>query len=247
MKPRLAIVHVVSPESGSLERGREFLTESEIARAASFRFPEHEEQWIGFRAGLRRILGEAIGLPPRDVPISLTALGKPVLDPPFSHLHFSLSHCRDLALIALSTDGNVGVDLEPIARARDLDGCESTFCHPDEIAELPTEPTLRRRRMLEIWTAKEAVLKSLGTGFTHPPENVRILFGTAFSKADSAGNLPGMDAQVLHRLDHPALRDHIAMLSTAASVDRIEIVDHRASTSALQSAKIPTSSIPTDG
>lgn len=247
MIPGLAIVHIVSPSSGSLPDGRGFLTEAELARAASFRFPEMEEEWIGYRAALRRILGEATGLAPCEVPLSLTASGKPVLAPPFGHLHFNLSHCRDVALIALTNDGMVGVDLEPASRASDLDGCESTFCHPDEIAGLPPEPSFRNRRLLEIWTAKEAVLKSLGTGFIHPPESVRIRFGEEFSTAFSEKPLPGIDGQVLHRLIHPALAHHVAMLSAPASVSRIEIIDHRASTSAASSSSIPASSIPTDG
>lgn len=247
MSPGLAIVHIVSPDQRSLESDRGILTESEIERAASFRFPEVAAHWIGFRAALRRILSEETGLPPHEVPISLTGLGKPVLDPPFDHLHFSLSHCQDLALIALCRDGCVGVDLEPASRAPDLEGCESTFCHPGEIAELPEEKPSRNRHLLEIWTAKEAVLKSLGTGFNHPPESVRIRFGMPFFTADSEKPLPGIEGQVLQRLHHPALSNHLAVLSTPSSVGRIGIVDCQASTSAAQSSNIPPSSISTDG
>jgi len=247
MKAGLAIVHIISPGSRPSAADHAVLTESEKERAAAFKFPEMSARWTGYRAAMRRILAGATGMPPGDVPVSLTGLGKPVLDPPFDRLHFSLSHCDDLALLAVCGDGDTGVDLEPASRAPDLAGCEATFCHPDETAALPAESGERHRILLEIWTAKEALLKALGTGFTHPPESTRIHFGPVFSTASSGKPLPGIEGQVLHRLCHPALAGHVAFLSAPASVGRVEIVRHESSTSGDDSCIMRPSSIRSDG
>lgn len=150
------------------------LSEPERGRAARFHHEADRRRWTAARVALRRILGDTLGIPPAEVPIILTRSGKPVLDAPHDAVHFNLSHAGDLMLVAVATCGPVGIDVEPVSRAADLAGCEETFCHPDEIADLPADSCARHARLLEIWTAKEALLKAAGSGFLHPPESVRI-------------------------------------------------------------------------
>jgi phosphopantetheinyl transferase len=171
-----------------------------------------------------RILGAALNLSPQDVPITLAAHGKPVLDAPFSHLHFNLSHCSDLALVALCGDGPVGVDLESVSRAVDLTECETAFCHPDEIRDLPLHTAARASRLLDIWTAKEALLKSRGTGLLHPPEKIRLRFAPSGLELINDSGLPEYSDHVLEFLDHAALTSYRAALSRPASANRIEII-----------------------
>jgi 4'-phosphopantetheinyl transferase len=224
MKAGTAIVHIVSAVSEGSSSDHLLLSEEERQRAASFRFEKDAIRWSGFRAELRRILASVIHVAPQDVPIVLTPLGKPVLGAPFDGLHFSLSHCDDLALISLCTDGVIGVDVEPAMRAVDLSGCELTFCHPAEITELPAES--RCQRLMEIWTAKESLLKAMGTGLTHPPETVCMHFQDAWILAESDLPLPGIESTRTLRLHHPALGAHIAALSMPASITRIDIVSN---------------------
>lgn len=247
MKPGTVTIHIVSAMVKPLESDKRLLSDDEVERAATFRFPSDATRWIGFRAALRRILGHAIQIPPADVPLALTGFGKPMLATPFEHLHFSLSHCSDLALIALCVDGPVGIDLEPSSRAPDLSGCEATFCHPVEIATLPVEQLARSLRLLEIWTAKEALLKALGTGFSHPPESVCIQMESSRFTATSETPLLGIENQILHRLRHPALANHCAALSVPESVSRIEIAQSEASTSVVHSVTTDLRSMKPDG
>lgn len=217
------IIHLVFPEIISQEAALACLTDEEKSRADRFRFKKDAVHWIDCRANLRKILGQAIQRPPREVPLILSKNGKPLLAPPYDSLHFNLSHCSDLAIVALSAEGPVGIDLESLDRAPDLLECEATFCHPREISELPSETSARASQLLRIWTAKEAVLKALGTGLSHPPESVRICFLPARSTASSELPLAGIDSQRLHELDHPALAGHRAVVSAPRSVKRIEI------------------------
>ncbi|MES2439183.1 MAG: 4'-phosphopantetheinyl transferase superfamily protein [Verrucomicrobiota bacterium] len=154
----------------------------------------------------------------------LEEFGKPILAPPHHWLHFNLSHCNDLAAIAICAYGPVGIDLESMNRAEGLLECETSFCHPEEIADLPGEASARAFQLLRIWTAKEAVLKALGTGLSHPPEEVRIRFGLPTSTAVSKTLLLGINDQRLHSLEDPALTEHQAVVSAPKSVMEIEIL-----------------------
>lgn len=219
------IIHLVFPESISQEAAFTCLTDEEKSRADRFRFRKDALHWMACRANLRRILGQAIQRPPREVPLILSENGKPLLAPPYDSLHFNLSHCSDLAIVALCAAGPVGIDMESLDRAPELLECETTFCHPLEIRELPVETSTRGSQLLRIWTAKEAVLKALGTGLSHPPESVRILFGSPVGTAISDLPLAGLENQNLHELLDARLNGYQTFVSTPTSVTRIQLVD----------------------
>lgn len=204
-------IHVLHP--GKIRSDLRTLDDGERARAASFRFEEDAQHWTACRNGLRAILGKILSLSPAEVPLEAGPGGKPRLAAPFGDTHFNLSHCRDLALVAIAPFP-VGVDVEPEARARDLLGCEEGFCHPQEIAKLPEDEFMRAVVLLEIWNAKEAVLKAHGTGLLTPPQSFAV------DLADPSGRArfhPELSAQHIHRLIHPALRHHSAFVSSEYS------------------------------
>jgi 4'-phosphopantetheinyl transferase len=176
INPGVVVIHLVDPNTVLPETAQACLTSEEQSRADRFRFRKDAIHWAACRASLRRILGKAIRLPPQDVPLKYLEFGKPVLASPYNDLHFNLSHSANLAAIALSIDGPVGIDLEAKERAPDLLECESTFCHPAEILRLSTKNDKRALQLLEIWTAKEAFLKALGTGLSFSPTDIRIDF-----------------------------------------------------------------------
>lgn len=226
MTPGTVSIRLIPPGPLATDAGWPLLSPAERVRAASFVFPKHAAHWIACRAALRRILGNIIHVPPGEVPLVISEFGKPELAAPFGYLHFSLSHCENLVLLALCVDGPVGVDVESSHRSTELPNCETAFCHPAEIDALPADSAARSGRLLEIWTTKEALLKALGTGFSHPPETVRIHATTATSEIP----LPGIENQVIHRLNHPALAAHCAALSAPSAITRIEIHPFEAST-----------------
>lgn len=200
------------------------LTRDEQLQAERFRFCEDALHWTACRASLRGILGKAVQLPPNEVPLVFSEFGKPGLAAPFDSIHFNLSHSSDLAIVALGTDGPVGIDLEKIDRAQELLECETTFCHPLEIQHLPDKILPRARQLLRIWTAKEAVLKALGTGLSHPPEKTRIVFDKPTSHAVSDFFLAGIEVQRLHELDFPELAGHQVFVSTPNSIQPVNIL-----------------------
>lgn len=219
-----AIVRLIFPEMIPQEEALACLTTDEKSHAGRFRFQNDAMQWIACRAGLRRILGEMTGIPPLEVPLIFSEFGKPGLAPPHHSLHFNLSHCPGLTLVALSLDGPVGIDLEPRNRAGSLLGCENSFCHPQEIQNLPPDTDERATTLLRIWTHKEAVLKAMGTGLSHPPERVRILFLESNAVAISDEPLAGIENQRLHFLEAPPLSPYQAVISAPRTVSMIEFI-----------------------
>lgn len=220
-------VHFLRPGNLSPEQVAACLTTEEKARAGRFKFGKDAVQWSACRAGLREILGHALGMSPFEVPLVLSGTGKPGLPPPYDRLHFNLSHCDGLALVCISENGPVGIDLEPLDRASSLLECETSFCHPDEIGALPATPEERAYQLLRIWTAKEAILKALGTGLTHPPDAVKVLFNEDAGNAVSNLPLEGIGDFRFHELRHPALQGFQTVLALSAADQAFEIRDPR--------------------
>lgn len=213
MNPETLAIHLIRPDTGGDET---LLTGDDRLRADSFRFETDRLRWIACRAGLRRILAAATGMDPADLPLVSNPYGKPLLAPPFDSLHFNLSHSGDLAVVAVSRDGPVGIDIEPLDRASELTEVVEGFCHPLEAAELPCGPG-RDLHLLEIWTAKEALLKAIGTGFSTAPESVRTSFTEAGIVASADDPSLRLDGFVVHRIDDPRLAGHMTMVCVKAS------------------------------
>jgi 4'-phosphopantetheinyl transferase len=123
------------------------------------------ERFVAGRAALRKVLARYLGLPPAEVPLRSSWSGRLELaelrGPP---LHFSVSHSGAMALLAISPQ-RVGVDLEGPRQLRHaLEVAARTFARSELelLARIPSGA--RPRRFLEIWTAKEAVLKASGAG-----------------------------------------------------------------------------------
>ncbi len=211
-------VHRVVPDH--IGADLRLLSDDEKKRASSFRFEKDASQWIACRTALREILGKAAGLPPGEVPLCVGTHGKPLLSPPFGAIHFNLSHCPDLALVAVASFP-LGIDVELWGRAGDLLGCEETFCHPDEIARLSRESVARASSLLEIWTAKEAALKAHGTGLLLAPQDLSVDFSTEPATLHFPGDFP---AQKIFRLSHPALVEYSAFISSA--IPSPEVIYH---------------------
>jgi 4'-phosphopantetheinyl transferase len=228
MNPGSIQIHLIAPAEIPLGVAMECLIDEEKLRAARFHFAHDAAHWAACRAALRQILARETGIAPREVPLVYSEFGKPVLAAPFGRLQFNLSHCPDLAILALSDSGPVGVDLESLERAPDLLECVDSFCHPEEIASLPHGSEERSVQLLHLWTAKEAVLKSLGTGMSHPPETVRIEFETHHATARSEVPLDGIERQVIRPLRHPKLCRHVAAVSARAGVQAVTFVDAHA-------------------
>jgi 4'-phosphopantetheinyl transferase len=148
-----------------------WLSSTERARAARFRLDRDRRRYIVARARLRQHLALRLGMPPRSVRFVYGANGKPALarDAAAADWRFNVSHCRDVAVYALSLGSDVGVDLEaihPLAEADEI--AARFFSRRESEAYLALAPRDRPLGFFNCWTRKEAFLKALGDGHSLP-------------------------------------------------------------------------------
>jgi 4'-phosphopantetheinyl transferase len=167
--PRLWLVDLDAPPGPA-----GVLDAQEARRAESFVTARLRRRYVAGRTALRVVLGDALGLPPREVPLETGPLGKPRLAGEPS-LWFNLAHCEGLGVIALTSAGAVGVDVESPARVREPRALSARFFAPAEAAVIARLPEAQAARaFVRCWTAKEAVLKAIGVGLTRPLRDVVV-------------------------------------------------------------------------
>ena len=156
------------------------LTEEENRRALRLRRGHTHQHFVVGRTSLRHLLGAALGLPPRDVPIIPGPFGRPQTPPHNGiQLSFNVAHSAGTILIALSRIGAIGIDLEHLDPATDsLEVARHAFT-PAEAASLNalTEPDHRRQAFFRCWTRKEAVIKADGRGLSLPMSSFEVPHG----------------------------------------------------------------------
>jgi 4'-phosphopantetheinyl transferase len=142
----------------------ELLSGTERARAERFLNPPGGRLWARSRALLRSLLGRYLQSDPRRLRMAAGPHGKPVLAPP-SPLCFNLSHSGELALLAFTTAGAVGVDVEAHRRPIDTLALAARTFGAAEASRLGRlHPAAREREFLRAWVRQEAALKCLGIG-----------------------------------------------------------------------------------
>ena len=148
----------------------ETLTPDERHRSARLRFERDRQRFIVARGVLRDLLGRYLQTEPGQISFVYNAFGKPDLGPRFGNrVKFNLSHSGGLALIAIATAPNVGVDLEHIRTQSDYADIARRFFSPAEIDYLNALPShLYAEAFFSCWTKKEAFLKACGEGLAKP-------------------------------------------------------------------------------
>lgn len=139
------------------------LSADERDRAARLILADARRRFIAGRAGLRRILGRYVGVPPGTLRFVYGAQGKPALAD-FPELHFNLAHSADCALLAAAAEP-VGVDVERV-RAVDVAQIMPLAFTAAERAALDALPAAGQiDAFFRAWVRKEALMKGLGAGF----------------------------------------------------------------------------------
>ncbi|HEY7257079.1 MAG TPA: 4'-phosphopantetheinyl transferase superfamily protein [Solirubrobacterales bacterium] len=143
---------------------QEELPPADRARAEEFLRPEPARRWAAARWALRIVLGRYLGEDPAAILLALAPGGKPRLDRP-GPLRFSLSHSEGLALIALGSEREIGVDVERLDPDRDLVALARAGLDPDDAEAVASAGVERRADLFyAAWTRREAVVKCFGEG-----------------------------------------------------------------------------------
>ncbi len=151
------------------------LDAEELGRFHRFRFEPDRIRFAIAHANRRRVLGAYLHRTPDSLRFRSGLLGKPELVsvPPERTLHFNLSHTRTIALLALSMNTEVGVDVEDIKPIEN--GVAERYFSPAELTALAAlEGEQWLRGFYNCWTRKEAILKAEGVGLKLPLDSFDV-------------------------------------------------------------------------
>jgi 4'-phosphopantetheinyl transferase len=156
-----------APES----RWRDLLSSDELDRAARFHFERDRQCYCVARGVLRAQLGAYLQVRPQELRFHYSDKGKPRLAPPHSGraIAFNVSHSGDFALLGFAETVEIGVDIEKIRDDFDSAAIAGRFFsarEQDQLSRLPAEE--RHPAFFRCWTRKEAFIKALGDGLSHP-------------------------------------------------------------------------------
>jgi len=149
-----------------LETYCSLLAPDERDRAARFHFDIHRHRFVIGRARLRVILGAYLKSPPQEISFSYTEHGKPYVSK--QSLTFNLSHAEETAVLGVTSNLAIGVDIEHMRR--DLtEGLAERYFAPAEVRALRSFPPEQQpAAFFRCWTRKEAYIKARGEGLSMP-------------------------------------------------------------------------------
>ncbi len=146
----------------------DLLSPDELERASRFRFEKHRAQYVLTRGTLRFLLAGYLGISPREIAFHYSKYDKPGLREG-QKLDFNLSHTEGMAIFGFTRGNRIGVDIERLRSDFRADEIAERFFSPFERAALRGVPEARRHQsFFRIWTRKEAYIKALGEGLSHP-------------------------------------------------------------------------------
>jgi 4'-phosphopantetheinyl transferase len=169
-----------------------WLDEREHETAARFLFERDRRQYLVAHTLVRRALALEAGLAEAELVIWRSSRGRPFLQPMpggllrgGDHLDFNLSHAGGYSLLGIVRRQRIGVDVEGLGReARGLETVLTTFAPEEQRWATGVPPGKQRnRRVLRLWTLKEAYSKARGLGLALPFDEF------SFSLADGRGVL----------------------------------------------------------
>lgn len=142
-----------------------WLDERERRRLAEYRQAADRRRHHAAHTLKRWAIGGCLARPPQDLVFDIDPGGKPRLDP--HSLFFNLSHSGGWVALALSRDGEVGVDVE-LGEGLSDEQSWPPIRHSDD-------PELSSRvALLAAWTLKEAAAKCCGEGLVLDPAKIRL-------------------------------------------------------------------------
>jgi 4'-phosphopantetheinyl transferase len=143
------------------------LSEDERQRSGRFAFWKDRNRYIVVHGILRVLLSQYLSTKPTGIFFHKTPYGKPyvLLQEKRSPLCFNISYSEQIALIAISVDREVGIDIEFIRNNLDVDQLSKSCFSPLELMELKSIPLSQRKEAFFCgWTRKEAYTKARGEG-----------------------------------------------------------------------------------
>ncbi|MCP5407078.1 MAG: 4'-phosphopantetheinyl transferase superfamily protein [Chromatiaceae bacterium] len=146
----------------NLER---YLSPDEHDRAQRMLRAEGSRRFVAARACMRKILADYLATDAGLINFRYGSAGKPEIVHPGSDLRFNLSHSGHLALLALTHQSEIGVDMEPLKQQPNLLAISRKIFGAEVQKTLAAMDEPRQKvRFFQLWTELEARAKCKGSG-----------------------------------------------------------------------------------
>ncbi|MCG6039133.1 4'-phosphopantetheinyl transferase superfamily protein [Acinetobacter baumannii] len=165
-----------------------FLSSAEKLRYDQYH-PKAARLFLISRVLVKTVLADKLGISPHQVNIQLHLNGKPFVQGRKA-VYFNLTHSADVIILAVTEEGEIGVDIEQVDREFEWMRVDSVLA-PIEIEWIKknelTDPFSVYQRFFQIWTLKESYIKCTGEGMSRHlkklnfhvlPEHIQFLDST---------------------------------------------------------------------
>ncbi|MDX1492321.1 MAG: 4'-phosphopantetheinyl transferase superfamily protein [Pseudohongiellaceae bacterium] len=160
------------------------LSPEELKRYERFYFDRDKRQFLITRAALRCALSEYFPeLEPKQWQFNKNAYGRPeIAGPGYEQaIQFNLSHTTGLIVLAITGEGELGVDVENLSRkCEPAQLADRFFSKVESEALLALDEQGQRERFFDLWTLKESYIKACGMGLAIPLESFSFLLDSGF-------------------------------------------------------------------
>ncbi len=164
-----------------LEKFRSTLEADELQRASRFHFEKHRSSFVVGRGFLRDILSRYLETKPETLRFSYGDYGKPALD---SRLSFNISHSHGVALLAITEDRQIGIDVEHIRADFATEDIARRFFSRSEVESFNgLQKEEQVAAFFRCWTRKEAFIKATGKGLSQPLDKFDVTLAPAETAA----------------------------------------------------------------
>ena len=165
-----------------------FLSSAEKLRYDQYH-PKAARLFLISRVLVKTVLADKLGISPYEIKLQLHPNGKPFVQGSKA-VYFNITHSADVIILAVTEEGEIGVDIEQVDREFEwrrvdsvLDLSEIEWIKEKEL----TDSSSVYQRFFQIWTLKEAYIKCTGEGMSRHlkmlnfhilPEHIQFLDST---------------------------------------------------------------------
>ena len=154
-----------------------YLNPDEKKIASLYYTAELSESYILSRSMLRQILAHYTMKDACKIEFTYNAYGKPYLQSNTNNIQFNLSHSNDVLCVAVTTNGQIGVDIEFENDSLNVEELYDLVFTAQELKSIWTlESKLSRQHLFyTLWTTKEAIVKAIGAGLSYPITQIDLV------------------------------------------------------------------------
>jgi len=155
----------------------DLLSQNELSRAGKFHFEMDRSKFIVGRGILRLILSKYSGILPSQIKFIYNEFEKPSLEKGQNSmfLEFNTSHSASFITIGITIVAQIGIDIENLERKSDLLELAKRYFAEGEFINLISLPKdLMIEGFYNCWTRKEAFIKAIGNGLSHPLDTFEV-------------------------------------------------------------------------